>query len=132
MSVSGQHTHCIRRQLAGAQALALPDELQRVPWETISCLELSFLQVRRVDASGVVALVRLYSQLARQGIRLVLIDVREAVRRELNRLNLTRLMPIIEADAQPSTLELVMASYDAGPGASYEAAILGSYEGPLL
>ncbi len=90
----------------------------------MSLLELSLMRVQRLDASGVVALVRLYSWLAQAGIRLALIDVRDTVVEELERLNLTRLIPIGVVEDVPNTLELVLASYEAMPSGSFEVRLI--------
>lgn len=86
--------------LVGDGALALVQGLRPLPWEHIRQLTLSLKGIGRIDASGVVALVRLFSQLTATGRRLRLCHVGPEIRAELDRLDLTSALEIIE-DAAP-------------------------------
>ncbi len=89
--------HWVRVPLVGVQALSFADDLHKRSWEGVTGLSLSLLGVLEVDASGVVALIRLYSQLRVRGVEMELVDVRPNLIAEFDRLGLTELIPIRRA-----------------------------------
>ncbi len=91
------HTHHVQSALEGLGALSLIRELNALPWSHFDELTLAMGAVPRVDASGVVALVRLYSQLRTQGIQMRLSRVRPPVADELHRLGIDTVIGVSRA-----------------------------------
>ena len=89
-----EYTHVVRRRLKGIESMGLSADLARLPLEDCDRLFLSLAWVRDVDASGIAVLVRLYSQMTRQGKTLMLTDVPRGVRAQLDRYGLTTVIPI--------------------------------------
>ncbi|MCA9542801.1 MAG: STAS domain-containing protein [Myxococcales bacterium] len=78
--------------LTGASALNLPNQLDGLDLSTLNRLVLSFGQVHRIDTTGLVALVRLYSQCQARRVTLVFTDVAPSVHKHLAKLGLADLV----------------------------------------
>lgn len=99
--------------LSGERALSVCDQIsaRRVSREA-STLVLRLGQVDTIDASGVAALVRLHSRLARMGKSLHLVGVQPPVNETLRRLALDELMtiePAVTEDVWPRRLATTQA-----------------------
>jgi anti-anti-sigma regulatory factor len=80
--------HIVENHLVGHDALGLARELSALPLEQATGLTLSLRNVAVIDASGVAALVRLYSQFEAAGKVLDLVDVSASVFHELERVGI--------------------------------------------
>ncbi len=88
----------VDRHLVGRNALALAGDLAELPLLRARRLTLSLRNVDRIDASGLVALVRLYSQLEAAGVVLALVDVSLEVAGELRRLGMASFLVVPDDD----------------------------------
>jgi anti-anti-sigma factor len=85
-------TRYVRGPLFGPEALDLAGQLADLNLRKTDELILSFINIRRIDTSGLVALVRLYSQCSVNRVTLRIIDVSPAVEKHLAKLGLAGLI----------------------------------------
>lgn len=85
-------TRYVRGPLVGPEALDLADQLADIDLRKLDDLILSFINIHRIDTTGLVALVRLYSQCSIQRVSLRLIDVAPSVEKHLAKLGLAGLI----------------------------------------
>ncbi len=103
--------HRVDHAMSGRGAFALCDDIADLALRRGSVLVLDLGAVEALDASGVVALVRVYTGCTRKQIALSLFDVRASVRETLARTGLTSLVAVYEPApvATPAHLQLALA-----------------------
>ncbi len=95
----------IEDDLTGQQALSMVEEMDKVPVHRIDRIILSLGKVKRIDATGVAILVRLYSQLVAKGKQLLLTQLTHPVRstlEEIGFLGVLESIPAVEPQTTPS------------------------------
>ena len=99
MKDSSEPMHRLRLKLEddlrGLGALSLPDRLPLKDMAGAKQVVLSVGNVRHLDQAGAAMLVRLYSQLRVRGTELLLTDVPPNVRKTLDRVGLSELVPCV-------------------------------------
>jgi anti-anti-sigma regulatory factor len=101
--------------LVGDTAFALVQGLRRLPWERIQSLTLSLRGIDQIDASGIAALVRLHSQLATSGRRLRLCHVSAPVAADLERVDLTSVLEVLDETSPEDGLCVRLMDLEARP-----------------
>lgn len=84
--------HVIGDELSGENALKLARGLAHQQFGSVDRVVLSLRQATTVDASGIAVLVRLYSQLSRAGIPLIVTDVPAHVQQMLQETGLSTVL----------------------------------------
>ena len=95
----------IEDDLTGQQALSMVEEMNKVSVHRIDRIILSLGKVKRIDATGVAILVRLYSQLIAKGKQLLLTQLTLPVRttlEEIGFLGILESIPAVEPLSTPS------------------------------
>jgi len=95
----------IEDDLTGLKALSMVEEMDKVPIHRIDRIILSLGNVKRIDATGVAILVRLYSQLIVKGKQLLLTQLTHPVRttlEEIGFLGVLQSIPAVEPLSIPS------------------------------
>ncbi len=90
------YTVTVDHALKGEEALELCEFASRLPLGTVQALHLSLSRVEAIDTSGIAAIVRLFSHLAREGKALALTDVSSDVFEMLSRTGLVSVMAVTE------------------------------------
>ncbi len=95
----------IQHDLAGTHALSMVYEMDKVPVHRVDRIILSFAKVRRIDATGLAMLVRLYSQLISRGKQLLLTQLTQQVRTLLEQIGFSGVLetiPMLQPTPEPS------------------------------
>ncbi len=99
---SGWVSHRVCHELAGAAAFRMCHELEALAGPTTRGVVLDLSAVTTLDASGVVALVRVYSGYTHRRVGLRIVGARDAVRIRLQSVGLTRLVDVAEQEPPPA------------------------------
>lgn len=99
----------VQHELAGAAAFAMCHELERLARSGATGVFLDLGQVSVIDASGVVALVRVYSGFTHHGVALRVIGSSAEIRSRLEAVGLARVVDMEELP-EPVALALSVAT----------------------
>lgn len=91
----------VEKNLAGKNALHLASELNNMPMNEWNRMYLDCSHVKKIDATGLAVLVRLYSQLCIKGKELMLTDVPQPIQKQLTQHGLWDLFRCIPQTGYP-------------------------------
>lgn len=100
------HVYAIDGDLAGEAVGSSALELRSIDFAAIDTFRLSLKNVRRIDASGVVLLMQLHSELERHGTRFIVEDTSVPLLKLFSRLGLnfqTQSVEVVRKKMQPSS-----------------------------
>ena len=107
-------THRVEHELVGGGAFQLCRDVASLPLRGERTLRLDLGSVAEIDASGVVALVRIMNGCAAAGVPVELVDVAGAVRQRLQRTQLTRVVRFVQRDAATAAADYRLARAQSG------------------
>ena len=106
---SGWVLHQVSHELVGAAAFRMCHALENLDRARTRGVVIDLSAVSTIDASGVVALVRIYSGYTHRRVGLRIVGAREDVRKRLESVGLTRLVEVADIQ-EPVSMALSMAT----------------------